>query len=59
MTKEREGFGVMLGDMKISLWKEKESSWEKGNDGFPGLYPVDAGVLQAVVLQHLRHDPLH
>lgn len=49
MTKEREVLGMMVGDMKISLWKE-ESPWEKVNDGFPDLYPVGAAVLQTVVL---------
>lgn len=53
MTKDREGLGMMLGDMKIFLWKEEESPWEKGNNGFPGLYPVRADVLQTVVLQHV------
>lgn len=59
MTKEREGLGMMLGDLKISLWREEESLQEKGNNGFPGLYPVGAAVLQTVVLQRVRHDPLH
>lgn len=58
MMKQREGFGMMLDDM-IILWKEEESPWEKGNNGFPGLHPVGAGVLRTVVLQHVRHDPLH
>lgn len=50
MTKEIEMLGMMVGDMKISLWKEEESPWEKMNDWFPGLYPVGAAVLQTVVL---------
>lgn len=59
MTEEGEGLELMLGGMKISLWKEAESPWQNRNYEFVGLYTLDRIVLQTVVLQHVRHNRLH
>lgn len=45
MTEEGEGLELMLGGMKISLWKEAESPWQNRNYEFVGLYTLDRIVL--------------